>query len=149
MRKIILILLIPFTTCLFNSCENNQDDLIILPGPYLGVLQTSENDPTPIGGDSDGDWFDLPNVGFSVSGAYPNPTSDQITIVFQTNTQQNVKIYLHHPITKQTKLVFDQEAQAGMYSLRISLKNLNIAKGFIRCYFNVKSLITFGDIFYE
>ena len=149
MGKYKLMLFFSILSLVIFKCETSGDGLVVYPGPYLGILRTGYDDPTPLGGDSGGDWFGLPNKGFYPKAAYPNPTNDQCTVGFQINKSKKIKIYLHHPVTKQTVLLYDNYAEAGVHSINIRFKQINLAKGFVRCYFNVEGSITYGDIFNE
>lgn len=144
------VLLIAIITILFTySCDTSDDGLIFYPGPYLGIKETSE-DGLLLGGDKDTDWYDIPLIGFSVLGAYPNPTEDKCEIKFSTTKTRKITIYLHHYLTNYYKIIADNESMyAGSYTIRMSLKDMGVPKGFIRVYFNVDGYITYGDIFYK
>jgi hypothetical protein len=149
MKKIIMVILLAISVIITLTCDNDGENLFIFPStPYLGIMQTGDAGPDPLGGDKT-DWLPIPEEGIIISAAYPNPTDSMVILRFSNLEPKKGLIYLHHPFTNQLEMVADSKFEAGVYEIEINLKKMKFQNGIIRAYFKFGEGLSWGDIFYR
>ena len=126
---------------------------------YLGITETGPAGPEPIGNIDHDDWleqFDYSVVdgtiplSYSVSPAYPNPTTRYCNLRFAVPMSDSVVIILDDRALDKTTTILSERLNPGTYNILIDLNYgddfLIRDESIVRLYFYIPTISVFPEV---